>query len=116
MQRLLYILSAGLICTVSAWSCADHDLADFGTCPDYSYSNDVKPIITMKCALSGCHDGSLGADRNWTNLEAFQAKASIAKEKIQSHVMPPPGSAGGELSEDQISILSCWIDAGAPNN
>jgi hypothetical protein len=94
-------------------------MADFGNgCPDYSYSADVDPIITTKCAISGCHNGSLGADRDWTNFEKFQAKAlaGIVKQKIVAHEMPPPGSAGGPLSDDQISIISCWIDNGALDN
>ena len=114
-RRILILFVTILFC----YSCADHDLADFGdSCADYSYSEDVDPIINTKCAISGCHNGSLGADKDWSNFETFQAKAltGIVKQRVVAHEMPPPGSPGGPLSEDQISIISCWIDNGALDN
>jgi hypothetical protein len=118
MQRVAIRLSIALF-LILLYACADNDLGDDGgACPDYSYEADVYPIITTKCALSGCHDGSLGADKNWTDFATFQEKAlsGLVKQKITSGEMPPPGAPGGSLSEEQISIISCWIDNGALDN
>jgi hypothetical protein len=122
MQRFTYPLIAfvafGLLSLV-IHSCADHDLADFDNCEEvYSYSLDVAPIVTAKCAISGCHDGSMGDALDWSDPETFQAKArsGLVRHKVKAREMPPPGSPAGALSDDQIAIIACWSNQGAPNN
>ena len=119
MRRVIKRLSILFVTFFVLYACADNDLADDGGgCPDYSYAEDVDPIIITKCAISGCHDGTLGAERDWTDFAAFQAAAlsGSVKQKITSGEMPPSGSAGGPLTADEIAVISCWIDNGALDN
>jgi hypothetical protein len=30
--------------------------------------------------------------------------------------MPPSNSPAGGLSQDQINLITCWVNDGAPNN
>ena len=53
-------------------------------CNGVSDATDVDPIIMTKCAISGCHDGSLGSDKDWTNFETFHEP--IAKALVRSIV------------------------------
>jgi hypothetical protein len=100
-------------------SCADHDFPSY-TCPDaeVSFIETIKPIIESKCAISGCHNGSLGADRDWSNFTTFQqnAKNGNVKNYVTNRIMPPSQSPNGGLSQDQINAIACWIDDDAPNN
>lgn len=101
------------------FSCADHDFPTYN-CPDneVSYLEDIKPILESKCAISGCHNGSLGADRDWSNFNVFQENAQNGDVKnfVTNRIMPPASSPAGGLSQDQINAIACWIDDGAPNN
>ena len=89
-------------------SCVDHDFPSY-TCPDsdVSYLEDVKPIVESKCALSGCHNGSLGEDRNWTNFEVFQrnAKTGNVKNYVINRIMPPSGSPAGAARSGLAELL-----------
>lgn len=100
-------------------SCVDHDFPSY-TCPDsdVSYLEDVKPIIESKCAISGCHNGSNGQERNWLVFETLRVNAleGNVKSYVINRIMPPAGSPAGPLSQDQINTIACWIDNGAPNN
>jgi hypothetical protein len=100
-------------------SCVKHEFPAY-TCPDepVSYAADVHDIVSMKCAISGCHNGDNGADRNWTNFSLFQEKArnGEVKRRVVNRVMPPEDSDAGPLTADEIAKIACWTDQGAPNN
>jgi hypothetical protein len=100
-------------------SCVDHNFPSY-VCPDteVSYLEDVKPIIESKCAISGCHNGSLGAERNWSDFATFQqnAKNGNVKNYVINRIMPPASSPNGPLSQDEINAIACWVDDEAPNN
>lgn len=105
---LLFILDA----------CVSHDFPEY-TCTDsYSFSEDIRPIIENKCAISGCHNGDLGQEFNWTNFQNFQPRAEggLVKFRVTHRIMPPDDSPGGPLSQEQINAIACWTDEGALDN
>jgi uncharacterized membrane protein len=77
-----------------------------------TFSNDVQPIIAEKCA--GCHKTNNTAAG--VNLEdyskIFANKSGVRQTAIVEKSMPP----SGPLSNDEMTKIQCWIDAGAPNN
>ena len=77
-----------------------------------SFEATIKNIIDTKCAISGCHNGDNGADRNWTVLSNIQNNAANVKGFTQSGAMPQTGS----LTQEQIDLIACWVDDGALNN
>ncbi|MGK7392406.1 MAG: hypothetical protein ACNS60_18775 [Candidatus Cyclobacteriaceae bacterium M2_1C_046] len=79
-----------------------------------SYDTQVKPILINNCAISGCHDGSNGASRNWTVFSNVQDKAENIKTRTSNGTMPPEGN--GTLTQEQIDLIACWVDDGALNN
>ncbi len=82
-----------------------------------SYNLDVKPIVTTQCATSGCHDGNGGAPGNFTNYEHLNGIRTTIAIRLQ---LPSTDALhmpyGGVLPPEQLDILLCWIDKGAPNN
>lgn len=95
------------VTVIDASSCTSSVTANVpSTAP--SFSATINPIITASC-LGGCHDS-----RNSPNLVGYaniSAHASSIVSAINNN-MPP----GGKLSSQQISEITCWVNAGAANN
>jgi len=79
-----------------------------------TFSNDVAPIISSKCATSGCHDAASAAGgTTLTNYAQISGKADRINQRcIVDKTMPP----GSPLTPTEVGILQCWISSGAPNN
>jgi|SRR4051812_32191975 len=102
--------------------CVKHDLEPPITvdCTDFrtvSFATDVQPIIGANCAIPSCHNGDNGADINWTDPVKFQNHSSEARRRV----MLPKTSADhmprvGTISDDQIKLIVCWAEQGAPIN
>jgi hypothetical protein len=78
-----------------------------------SFSTNVQPITSTRCAVSGCHDATSnnGPGPLTTYQQIFNAR-SLIRSAVASKLMPQ----GSSLSQDQINTMLCWIDSGAPNN
>lgn len=123
---LLTLLFAGLLIYSS---CGDDDE---DTCETFTatYNGDVKAIIDSSCAYSGCHSGGSTANsfipigsNDFTTFASlkpgldsgvFNARALVARN------MPPsanvPAGFPTELTPEQLEILTCWHNAGYPEN
>ena len=91
-----------------------------------SFSNDVLPILTQRCALSGCHvaGGQHGVDlRTYQSLQkggehgaiiiAGNAGESELVEEIVEGNMP---LGGPRLNTAQIQLIIDWVNSGAKND
>ena len=76
-----------------------------------SYITDIEPIISMNCAISGCHNGSTSLP-DFRSLATVQANSGNIKSFTQTGFMPRNGS----LSQNEIDLIACWVDDGALNN
>lgn len=79
-----------------------------------SFQTQINTILAANCATSGCHNGDNGANRNWTVFSNVQTNAANIKSRTGARTMPPPGSP--QLTQSQIDLIACWVDAGAQNN
>lgn len=105
-------------------------------------SATIQPILTMNCALSGCHAGSqpaqgmnLSTGQTFSNtvnvgsnqlpsmdrIEPGQPDLSYLVHKIQGTQAGVGGSGnrmplGGQLTQSQIDLIRAWIAAGANDN
>jgi hypothetical protein len=121
-MKMQMLACAVCLCAIAFQSCENNGLPEpvpvTEECPDViSYKDHIQPLINKSCALSGCHDGSLGEDRNWTIYSSLAAKKANVKDRINR----PPGAPGrmpavGELTQDEIETLTCWVNQGALNN
>jgi uncharacterized membrane protein len=75
-----------------------------------SFANDIFPIISTNCAVSGCHKGTGLPD--FTALKNIQANAAAIKAQTGSRNMP----IGKSLTQDQINVIACWVNDGALDN
>jgi hypothetical protein len=118
------MLAGALTCILTMQSCVNNTLpppAGLG-CSDevVSYANDVWPIIDTSCANvgnGGCHNGGTGPDSDWREFSKVQSHAA----EIKNRITRTPGTAGympqiGSLDDEEIRLISCWVDQGAQNN
>lgn len=75
-----------------------------------SLQAEVMPIVSSNCAIGGCH-GDTQAPL-LTSKEAVMANASKIQERTASGAMPPTG----KLPDEEIVLISCWVNDGARNN
>jgi len=72
-----------------------------------SFKTDVSPIISTNC--SSCH--SQNQTPNLSSYSTISASGELVVGAINSD-MPP----GGKLTAQQIALITCWVNNGAPNN
>ena len=86
-------------------------LPDCATVPS-RFAANVFPLIQEKCATA-CHNTlTTNAGGPFTNYSQIKAKAGLIKFMVETRQMPQVGS----LTDAQIKVISCWVDAGAENN
>ena len=91
-----------------------------------SFSADISPILTNRCAIPGCHVAGGPHDidlRTYDSVKAGgddgviviagDAKGSEIVEEIVEGKMPPDGPP---LEAAQIQLIVDWITEGAKNN
>jgi hypothetical protein len=94
-----------------------------------SFSADIYPIISPKCASAACHGGSVAPNLasasdaavllldyiDLDNPEASPLYDRITSTAYSSGFAMPPQQAD-RLSESQIGFILAWIKQGALNN
>jgi hypothetical protein len=80
--------------------------------PTISFANQVKSIIDLNCAISGCHVAGTGR-QNFTSFAVIQANADGIKARTASGNMP---RGGGSLTTEEKKLIADWVDQGAKNN
>ncbi len=80
-----------------------------------SFAATIQPIISANCANSGCHDGKRGDVPNWTDKSNVIANAKKIKKQTAEKTMPP-SSSDQSLTDEEIALIACWADDGAPDN
>lgn len=78
-----------------------------------SFASDIQPILNSFCNFPACHGAGNGT-RSWTNYANVSASAQNIKLRTSAKAMPPAGQTA--LSDQQIQLIACWVDAGAKNN
>lgn len=90
-----------------------------------SYNLQIKDIIDTNCAIPGCHRQGTQAPGNYTSfssLEPFLTEREFKRFVVDFRNdpdigMPPnwPTNPGPkDLTQEEFDIVSCWIEAGYP--
>lgn len=85
-----------------------------------TFAKDVLPIFQKSC--QACHRPGQMAPFSLLTYESARPWARSIKSKVESRYMPPwhvdrtvgEYSPDPSLSDDEIAIISKWVDAGAP--
>ena len=89
------------------------------------WDGEVETIVALSCAYAGCHIGGTSAPGNYLSYSGITSILNNGSFKILVFDMKdnpilgmPPDNAAGpkDLTEDQLTILSCWMEEGFPEN
>ncbi|MGZ8523758.1 MAG: hypothetical protein ACXWV1_04975 [Chitinophagaceae bacterium] len=89
------------------------------------FVNEIMPIISSNCTMSGCHDNITHADgvnlTSYSNIMRYVSKGNASKSKLYKVViktdgdrMPPAPMP--PLTQAQKDKIAKWISQGANNN
>ena len=88
-----------------------------------SYEADIRIIIENSCAYSGCHlDSAPGDYSGYDGLKGALGQGSFLQRVVTLRNdpnlgMPPdyaPADRPRNLTDEELQILQCWIEAGYP--
>ncbi len=126
MKRFGVLISSFMIVT-SVSSCYYDNYEDLyseiGTGCDttaLSYSAEIAPLLSARCATSGCHDAQ--SMQSGLNLSNYADASIIALDgRLLARTLLPTGSGGamppsGALDPCSLDHLEQWVSQGAPNN
>ena len=90
-----------------------------------TYETSIREIIDRTCAYSGCHlDSAPGVYTSYSGLESvlnsglFRQRVILVKDDPVSG-MPPnnaPGNRAKNLTNEELNLIQCWLEAGFPEN
>jgi hypothetical protein len=115
IKKIAIVLTGTILLFNSCYNDKEEILYPGATCDGAatSYTAHVQPIIQSVCAVSGCHaTGSTNGPGALTSYTQVKNAAVQIKQAVVSRFMPQNTT----LSNAQIRSISCWVDAGAPNN
>jgi len=86
-----------------------------GECPtEITYLEDMREVIDLTCAYSGCHDG-VTAPGNYRTYDAMVPYLSgdleelLFRRVIEERDMPPTYAEGQRfLTQEQLDLFICW--------
>lgn len=79
------------------------------TSTNYSYVNDIQPLLAQKCL--GCHKAGGNTKPDLSTYALVKANATSIATAIATDKMPP----SGPLTTDEKAKMAAWVAAGAPN-
>lgn len=110
---ILTSLIIGTSCTKDIGPNPDLLPKPIGACDTIKFSVHIQPIITNSCV--SCHFPGGSGNGDFTSFTDIKAKAdngSLMNRVITLHNMPQ----SGPLSNEEITLVQCWLNNGAPNN
>jgi hypothetical protein len=114
---LFFIIGTLLLaCTKDIGPNPELVVKDTNMCDSVTFTNDIKPIFDGKCV--SCHVTGTGSGAPWDFTTYAGIKPRVDDGTIRSRVLilhdMPQG--GPVLPQSELDLITCWLDAGAPNN
>ena len=103
-----------------------------------SFTQDIQPIFTNNCALSGCHNNTASAGLNLEVTKSYAAIVNVSSSLEAQKIRVIPGNAQdsylvlkiedrqtegarmplgrSQLTISEINTIKNWIDKGAKDN
>lgn len=130
MKYLKIIIAIGLLTIGLQYACNTDKLVEpkpDAECLNYdaTYNGDIKAIIDINCAHSGCHVTGGGAPGDFTTYNGMSndfndsgiRESVVVLRHDPEHGMPPNSNDNDgpkDLTDEEFKIMQCWINAGYP--
>lgn len=115
IYAILIFLALGIFIVACSSDETTNPMTDTCEGIDASFSNDIFPIITTRCANDiACHSAGSGQPNfvDYQSVKDFVDNGLIEEQVVDTRLMPQ----GSSLTQMQIDLFDCWIADGAPNN
>ncbi len=112
---LLFCIGLGLIsCTKDVGPNPDLIKKVDSSCDTITFTKHISSIFTNKCVV--CHQpGATSPDLSTYSLIKTQVDGGRIKARVFDQI-PSVMPQGGALPQNELDLIKCWLDAGAPNN
>lgn len=118
LRSTRFVTTAGFLVIAVAVSCTkkvgtEPKAAVVTQCDTIGYAEDIAPIVTKNCSISGCHVmPNPAAGVMLDTYELFKAKAESGRIKARvidenPTRMPPAG-----ITPDEKKLIECWLNNG----
>jgi len=85
------------------------------SCDTVKFAAHILPIIQNNCL--NCHSGFGPGNGNLTSYAGIKDKVDNGSFKARViDLLPTPMPQSGALPAQQIALIKCWLENGAPNN
>jgi len=108
LKKVVLIIACIVLASCENYVENEYEIINQDCDPNTSFVSQIKPIIDNNCV--SCHNGNQFPDLRTFN--GVSANSTIVKEQVVNRTMP----IGGVLTNEEIDIISCWIDSGSQNN
>jgi len=117
-----YLLFLGLLTGVILGSCTKDKIPVIDSMvepicdPEINYDNTMAAIINNSCAISGCHVSGGNAPGVYTSYQGILGNldnGQVEDEVVVRRNMP---FLPGVLTDEEIELFKCWLEAGHPEN
>ena len=116
-MKKLVVLSS-LMAAAWAVSCSGDSEEELFAQPEcavpVSLGAEIRPLLESNCAIEACHVAGTGLP-DFTVKDNILEYANDIKRRTREGSMPPPYS-GITLTEEEINLISCWVDQGKKDN
>lgn len=109
-----------MIMLVLAIACNKDQTPDTVDCTGITptYTSDIKAILDVSCAKSGCHDTEY--HENGYDLSTYATAKPVSQNdrflgaiQHKNGFTPMPENSG-KLSQENIDLITCWVQNGSP--
>lgn len=121
-MKLFYVFSAAVgmfvfvACTKDIGLNPDLVVKPVNACDSVTFAADIQPLFTNKCATCHFTGTTSGAPGDFTSYADIKTKADAGLIKNRAIVLHDMPQGGPPLSQAEMDLITCWLDAGAPNN
>lgn len=122
IKNLLFILLVLSIAIIQACTYDNLDEPEFCDTVTATYDLNVKAIIDASCAYVGCHLDNVAIGDFSTHAGMISRsdngliETRVITQKDDPVMGMPPDYATGpkDLTQEELDIITCWLEAGAP--
>ena len=105
-----------LLLIMFAVSSCEYENLQLTSVNEISYIKDIKPILSTKCSVIGCHvpGSTIGDFFIYSEIKSRIDNGKFDLMVFNLKIMPPTSSA--QLSQEEFTMLKTWVDEGARLN
>ncbi len=113
-MKNIFKISFTFLLSAMLWSsCTSENEEElFPAAATVSLENDVQPIISAGCAVSGCHVSGAQSPNLSTKEGTFAKRDRVNVRAVINQNMPPSGA----LSQTDRDVIETWISEGGKIN